>query len=884
MPMSSKERTERFRERMRKDPERLTKYLTKEAERQRLKRAARTLEQREMDRMKTAERVRAYRDRQKKQTASTPLLRAYATAYTAAKEKASVHLNPQGTQYATTRALKRAITKCRNSLPSSPRKACEVVATLATSMGIPPKFPKLQAPVMVSALNQSIKEFYLRDDISMQTPGKRDYVTIRQNGEKIQVQKRYMLMTLREAHALFVEENGPTIKIGKSKFAELRPCHVLYMSNIPENVCLCQTHENINYLLSALSSDIASAFPRNHTELITALGCNTQDFQCMSPECTRCHKRWDELVAGISEEVRAKTFAYKKWEKNSDGQLVRVTNKTTVGKGVEEVEKMITKFLSHYFFQKQQSSSFHNLVKAASESAIVLQVDYSENYVIRHQDAIQADHWAGIPVTLYTAVAWLHESIRSFVLVSDYNAHDKYSTAVFNKHLLDKLIPLMSGECEVNIFSDGAAQHFKQRYTLAYLSLEERAKCFWNFFATSHGKGAVDGIGGAVKRAVHRHILARRCQPANAEQFAHCAQEAVPNISVQYISSSDIHASKQKLDEQWEDIRPISGIHGMHHVEILAPYLLKCAPVTNLRGDTTYSRIYSLREESVAGIPAMSPRLPTGTETDTDPLACATMESVRSHRVDEAYHKDCMESYSKQIMGQNLCVTGNTPSDGNCLYWAVSQQLDSICGEQQTHTYLRNLTARYIESLPHSDKDRISAFLTEPLDTYLSTLQKDASYADHIAVEMLAAALDCQICVYHSDPNNNVLVGKPGHVTKPLLLGYLPELKHYVALRECFISDKYYAVYYTDPPAFYLGRVTDSCCRCRALDRQHLRMLFLKRNYIRNSFCWAGKRAHECVPYVCAFAGPVALEGAGPFTVPLLKEIEAKFNELKKAF
>ena len=92
---------------------------------------------------------------------------------------------------------------------------------------------------MVSALNQSVKEFYLRND--MQTPGKRDYVTIRRNGEKIQVQKRYMLMILREAHALFVEENGANIKIGKSKFAELRPCQVLYMSNIPENVFLCQT-------------------------------------------------------------------------------------------------------------------------------------------------------------------------------------------------------------------------------------------------------------------------------------------------------------------------------------------------------------------------------------------------------------------------------------------------------------------------------------------------------------------------------------------------------------------------------------------------------------------------------------------------------------------
>ncbi len=123
MPMSSKERTEPVRERMRKHPERLTKYHTKEAERQRLlKRAARTLEQREMDRMKTAERVRTYRDRQKKQTASTPLLSAYATAYTAAKEKASSQPNPQSRQYATTRALYEPLQSVMIVCPAVPGK------------------------------------------------------------------------------------------------------------------------------------------------------------------------------------------------------------------------------------------------------------------------------------------------------------------------------------------------------------------------------------------------------------------------------------------------------------------------------------------------------------------------------------------------------------------------------------------------------------------------------------------------------------------------------------------------------------------------------------------------------------------------------------------
>ena len=32
-----------------------------------------------------------------------------------------------------------------------------------------------------------------------------------------------------------------------------------------------------------------------------------------------------------------------------------------------------------------------------------------------------------------------------------------------------------------------------------------------HFFAKSHGKGVVDGIGGSVKGSVHRKILTRTC-------------------------------------------------------------------------------------------------------------------------------------------------------------------------------------------------------------------------------------------------------------------------------------------------------------------------------------------------------------------------------------
>ena len=66
----------------------------------------------------------------------------------------------------------------------------------------------------------------------------------------------------------------------------------------------------------------------------------------------------------------------------------------------------------------------------------------------------------------------------------------------------------------INVFSDGAESQFKQQYLFSNLYGWEKefSVCLtWNFFATSHGKGAVDGIGGTVKQNVWRATCAGSC-------------------------------------------------------------------------------------------------------------------------------------------------------------------------------------------------------------------------------------------------------------------------------------------------------------------------------------------------------------------------------------
>ena len=100
---------------------------------------------------------------------------------------------------------------------------------LATKFNIQRK--EITKPIKpVSALESAVVDFYDSDQISWQMPGRRDFVTIKQEGTKTKVQKKVMLCTVMEAYHAFKKENTD-VKIGKSKFASLRPANIVPISD-----------------------------------------------------------------------------------------------------------------------------------------------------------------------------------------------------------------------------------------------------------------------------------------------------------------------------------------------------------------------------------------------------------------------------------------------------------------------------------------------------------------------------------------------------------------------------------------------------------------------------------------------------------------------------
>ena len=203
MPLTHAERQRRYREKL------LQKHgkkvlQEKESKRKKEKREANI----ELARQK--DRERKQRSRQKHSSAQ------------------AVAVTSSSPAYKSNSTLSKAVKRVQSALPNSPRKKAAVIKKLAMSIDTSDSSPEKKAgPTALSTeVENLVIQFYLRDDISRQAPGKRDSIVVKENGNKTTMQKRHLSMNIVEAHQLFKTDH-PEISIGKSKFASLRPAHVL---------------------------------------------------------------------------------------------------------------------------------------------------------------------------------------------------------------------------------------------------------------------------------------------------------------------------------------------------------------------------------------------------------------------------------------------------------------------------------------------------------------------------------------------------------------------------------------------------------------------------------------------------------------------------------
>ena len=419
--------------------------------------------------------------------------------------------------YNTPQALGKAVKRAQDALPKSPRKKRRVLADLLRSHK-----PKIICPrrsKITEEVSRKVKDFYLLDSISWQAPGQKDIFIERTVEGKRYIPKRYMVISIREAHAIFKLQHAD-VEVGLTKFSLLRPRHVFLMCNTPHSVCICQMHENMRLRLKAINS-VDPGISYQFREFISTIVCDQESEDCMSSQCEFCRDSIENIHVDVEDE--SQEISYHIWAKDTTKLPQLISKSETVRDILKGIKSDLKPFLLHTFIKRKQQEWFEMAKSSVDGKTVLVQVDFSENFTIKHQNEISSAYWSHKQASLFTSHAWITDNTReSIVIWSDNLEHTKLSIYVFVQEILNHLTSKYIDIRHVNFISDGPSSQFKQKFLFSNLHLwgsRFNISIDWNFFATSHGKGVVDGIGGSTKRMIWNRIRSGRVVNTPRECF-----------------------------------------------------------------------------------------------------------------------------------------------------------------------------------------------------------------------------------------------------------------------------------------------------------------------------------------------------------------------------
>ena len=325
-------------------------------------------------------------------------------------------------------SLSRAVNKAISSLPGTPRRNKQVIHELALRVKLDfSKSKKRQSSrkALTEKTIQTVKTFYLCDDVSRWNPGKRDTIVVKENHVKQTMQRRYLQLSINELHAQFISEN-PSISIGTTKFRSLKPKHVLYASQTPRNMCLCTIHENMRLLFESANRHSKNGniqIPLYNRDIVNEIVCAPPSHSCYYNQCDNCNNGQlfienyplsdvmsDEIdnrsdFSSNSDEsdddFEERRMKWHKWKRvpNPVGKgehMVKLASYGTFADLYKEIVEGLPNFIRHVMLKRVQAKASQvSRANVGGEQAF-LQVDFAENYNCVWQDEIQSAHWGKV--------------------------------------------------------------------------------------------------------------------------------------------------------------------------------------------------------------------------------------------------------------------------------------------------------------------------------------------------------------------------------------------------------------------------------------------------------------------------------------------------------
>src|SRR6476469_1973897 len=293
----------------------------------------------------------------------------------------------------------------------------------------------------------------------------------------------------------------------------------------------------------------------------------------MLRECVECRDKINHMSLNLTNEELDRNVSYFQWSRQTERKTIRGKEKvvTSTYKAVlstdvrslfTELKLQIEPFMKHVYNMRHQFCMIKSKKESLQQSEMIIQIDFSENYVCKYSEEAQAMHFGAskVQISLHTGVQYVRgaegsgTAVQTFATVSsclDHGAHAIWA------HLKPVLMEIQGKHPEVDtlhIVSDGPTSQYRNRFNLWYMSHNIPIMCpnvknvTWNYSEAGHGKGPMDGVGGVLKRTADRHVCFGN-DVANVSDFVAVLQKRT-SVLITEITVESVADMKQILPDK----------------------------------------------------------------------------------------------------------------------------------------------------------------------------------------------------------------------------------------------------------------------------------------------------------------------------------------------
>ena len=340
----------------------------------------------------------------------------------------------------------------------------------------------------------------------------------------------------------------------------------IYNKNIPHSSCLCEICENTVLLLKGISCTATVKIPTDPHTIVEHYSCDSNASNCMLSMCSECkdhqlnHANFESSTESCDSESDEgsceKTIKFQEWKRGDNGYMMKSQVILSLEDGLALWNNKIQRLKEHIFAKRQQQSKISHLKTSIKANEILLHVDYSENYKSKDQNEIQSAYFGQSTFSLFTACPYYRcqerNTIKTMPTTVTSEASDKSRMASMTcvskviEHVVSPQVPNKIDTAY--IVSDGCASQFRSKFVFKLLTLIfPEMNIEWHYNEAHHGKGPMDGIGGAVKNTVFRKVLSGEAKIASPEEFAKYAKDLCEVHSL-YLPTDEIPAEPEEVE------------------------------------------------------------------------------------------------------------------------------------------------------------------------------------------------------------------------------------------------------------------------------------------------------------------------------------------------